>query len=127
MTSTGVGSLKVCSHLTFAFAFASRSPSKFNIASMETQTQMHRMGLNPFLTFYIEVDPNANPKCEHSIRATRLEPSDKLYIRLNNKCFKEDPVYSLCTDLIHFTMSNLLFKVVILFLEYPLYRVFVMM
>ena len=28
--------------------------------------------------------------------------------------------------LIHFTMSNLLFKVVILFLEYPLYRVFSM-
>ena len=41
--------LKVCSHLTFASAFA--STSKFNIASMETQTQMHRMGLNPFLTF----------------------------------------------------------------------------
>ena len=27
---------------------------KFNIASMETQTQMHRMGLNPFLTFSID-------------------------------------------------------------------------
>ena len=40
--------VKVCSHLTLA----STSPSKFNIASMETQT--HRMGLNPFLTFYID-------------------------------------------------------------------------
>ena len=55
---------KVCSHLTLAFAFASTSPSKFNIASMETQTQMHRMGLNPFLTFYIDGDANANVKCE---------------------------------------------------------------
>ena len=60
--------IKVCSHLTFAFAFASRSPSKFIIVSMETQTQMHRMGLNPFLTFYIDVDVNANAnvKCEHT-------------------------------------------------------------
>ena len=60
--------LKVCSHL----AFASTSPSKLNIASMETQTQMHRMGLNPFLTFYINtmlnVYANANVKCEHTIR-----------------------------------------------------------
>ena len=40
--------LKVCSHLTSAIAFASTSRSKFNIASMVTQTQMHRMGLNPF-------------------------------------------------------------------------------
>ena len=35
---------------------------------METQTQMHRVGLNPFLKFYIEamlnVDANANVKCE---------------------------------------------------------------
>ena len=64
-------SLKVCSHLTFAFA--SMSPSKFNIASMETQTQtqMHRMGLNPFMTFYItlNVDANANIKCEQPLKA----------------------------------------------------------
>ena len=64
--------LKVCSHLTFAFAFALMSPSKFNIASMETQTQMHRMGLNPFLTFYIvamlnvDANANANIKCEET-------------------------------------------------------------
>ena len=60
--------LKVCSHLAFAFAFASTSPSKFNIASMGTETQTHRMGLNPFLTFYIGVDANANAnvKCEHT-------------------------------------------------------------
>ena len=61
--------LKVRSHLTFAFA--STLPSKFNIASMETQT--HRMGLNPFLTFYIEVllnvdaDANANVKHQHTL------------------------------------------------------------
>ena len=30
------------------FAFASTSPSKFNVASMVTQTQTHRMDLNPF-------------------------------------------------------------------------------
>ena len=61
--------LKLCSHLTFAFVFASTSLSKFNIASMETQTQTHRMGLNPFLMFYIDVDANANAnvKCGHSI------------------------------------------------------------
>ena len=59
--------LKVCSHLTFASAFVSMSPSKFTIASMETQTQMHRMGLNPFLTFYIDVDANANVRCEHTL------------------------------------------------------------
>ena len=40
---------------------------------MEMQTEMHRMGLNPFLTFYIEamlnVDANANAKvkCEHTL------------------------------------------------------------
>ena len=58
--------LKVCSHLTSAFAFASTSPSKFNIASMETQTQTHRVGLNPFLMFYIDamlnIAANANIK-----------------------------------------------------------------
>ena len=59
--------LKVCSHLTFASTFASTSPSKFNIASMETQTQTHRMGLNPFLMFYIDVDANANVRCEHAL------------------------------------------------------------
>ena len=67
---------KVCSHLTFAFAFASTSP--FNISSMEMQTHMHRMGLNPFLTFYIDTvlnfdgdvdaNANANVKCEHTIK-----------------------------------------------------------
>ena len=37
---------------------------------METQTQMHRMGLNLFLTFYIDVDAkaNANVKCEHTLK-----------------------------------------------------------
>ena len=36
---------------------------------METQTQTHRMGLNPFLTFYIDVDTNAkaNVRCEHTL------------------------------------------------------------
>ena len=67
--------VKVCLHLTFAFAFASTSPSKFNIASMETQTQMHRMGLNPFLTFYIDVgaNANANVKCEHNLKNHKLK------------------------------------------------------
>ena len=49
---------------------------QFNIALMEMQTHMHRMGLNPFLTFYLDamlnfdgdVDANANDKCEHTIR-----------------------------------------------------------
>ena len=50
---------------------------KFNIVSMETQTQMHRMGLNPFLMFSIETmffdvdantNANANVKCEHSLK-----------------------------------------------------------
>ena len=61
--STGKG----CSHLTFAFAFA--SPSTFNIASMVTQRQTHRMGLNPFLTFYIDavLNVDANVKCEHTL------------------------------------------------------------
>ena len=66
--------VKLCEHSTFAFA--STSPSKFNIASMETQTQTHRMGLNPFLTFYIDamlnVDASAKVKCEHSSIHTRL-------------------------------------------------------
>ena len=39
---------------------------------METQTQMHRMGLNPFLMFYIDamlnINANANVKCEYTIR-----------------------------------------------------------
>ena len=42
---------------------------------METQTHMHRMGLNPFLMFYIDamlnfdgdVNANANVKCEHTL------------------------------------------------------------
>ena len=63
--------LKVCSHLTFAFAFASTSPSKFNTASMVTQTQTHRMGLNPFLKFYMDamsnIDANANVNCEQTL------------------------------------------------------------
>ena len=65
-----VVTLKVCSHLTFASAFASTSPSKFNIASMETQTQTHRMGLNPLLTFYFDVDANANVRCEHTLTSS---------------------------------------------------------
>ena len=65
---------KVYSHLTSAFAFGSTSPSKFIIVSMETQTQMHRMGLNPFLTFYIDAmlnidaNANANVKCEYTFK-----------------------------------------------------------
>ena len=53
------------------FAFASMSLSKSNIASIETQTKTHRKGLNPFLTFYIDVmlnvdaNTNINVKCEH--------------------------------------------------------------
>ena len=38
--------LMLCSHLTSAFA--STSPSKFNIASMVMQTKMQSMGQNPF-------------------------------------------------------------------------------
>ena len=67
--------VKVCSHMTFAFAFASTLPSKFNIASMEMQTQMHRMGLNPFWMFYIDVDANANVRCEHSFTLTQTQTS----------------------------------------------------
>ena len=50
---------------------------QFNIALMETQMHTHRMGMNPFLMFYIDtmlnldgdVDANAdaNVKCEHTI------------------------------------------------------------
>ena len=67
--------LKVYSLLTFAFTFASTSPSKFNIAPMETP-QRHRMGLDPFLTFYIDAmlnvdaNANANVECEHTITST---------------------------------------------------------
>ena len=43
---------------------------------MEMQTQTHRMGLNPFLTFYIDamlnVDANANIKCEHAINTSSV-------------------------------------------------------
>ena len=46
--------VNMCSHLTSAFAFASMSPSKFNIASMVMQTQTHRMGSEPIL--YINVN-----------------------------------------------------------------------
>ena len=59
--------------LTLTSAFASTSPSKFNIASMEMHTQTHRMGLNPFLTFYVDAmlnvdgDANVNVKCEHTL------------------------------------------------------------
>ena len=42
---------------------------------MEMQIQMHKMGLNPFLMFYIDAmlnfdsDVDANVKCEHTITA----------------------------------------------------------
>ena len=47
---------------------------------METQMHTHRMGLNPFLTFYIDamlnfdgdVDANANVKCEHTVTEVLL-------------------------------------------------------
>ena len=35
----------------------------FNVASMETQTQMHKMGLNPFCASDGDVDANASAKC----------------------------------------------------------------
>ena len=39
---------------------------------------MHRMGLNPFLTFYMlnfdgDIDANANVMCEHTITMSSLE------------------------------------------------------
>ena len=41
------------------------------LCQMEMQTQMHRICLNPFLTFYIHimlnVDANANVKCEQAL------------------------------------------------------------
>ena len=52
---------------------------------MEMQTHTHKMGLNPFLTFYIDAmlnfdgdgdvdaNANANVKCEHTIRLTHIE------------------------------------------------------
>ena len=59
-----------------AFVVASTSPSNCNIASMEMQTQMHGMVLNPFLTFYIEamlnVDANANVKCKQTFTFVQL-------------------------------------------------------
>ena len=55
---------KLCSHLTFTFAFASTSPSKFNIASMETQTQTHRMDPQFYIDAMLNIDANANVKCE---------------------------------------------------------------
>ena len=78
---------KVCSHLTFASAFVSTSPSKFNIASMETQTQTHRMGLNQFLTFYIDVDANANSnvRCEHTFMANCVVHREFLWPNVPNK------------------------------------------
>ena len=42
--SKAVFTLDVCVNITV----------KFNIVSMETQTQMHSMDLNPFLTFSID-------------------------------------------------------------------------
>ena len=50
-----------CSHVTYAFASTSNSPSKFNIASMVTQMHMQRVGSDPFLTF----DANAHLKYEY--------------------------------------------------------------
>ena len=62
---------------------------------METQTYMHRMGLNPFLTFYIDTmlnfdgdvdaNTNANVKCEHTI--TRI-----CFVACNLGFFFEIPV-----------------------------------
>ena len=79
-----IKTIKVCSHLTFASAIVSTSPSKFNIASMETQTRMHRMGLNPILTFYIDVDANANAniRCEHTLIISCLLGKRTVYNRL---------------------------------------------
>ena len=63
--------LRLCSHLTSAFA--STPPSKFNIASMVTQTQ--RMGLNPlsastfrllFIMLSFDGDANTDVKCEQA-------------------------------------------------------------
>ena len=49
---------------------------------MVTQTQTHRLGLNPFLTFYIDamlnfdgdVDANANVKCEQTFTVETKKP-----------------------------------------------------
>ena len=49
-TVTLAACVMLCSHLTSAFASTSMSPSKFNIASLFTQTQRQRWGLNPFST-----------------------------------------------------------------------------
>ena len=59
---------------------------------METQTQTQRMGLNPFLTFYIDAmlnvgaNANANVKCEHTFS-----------ININvNVCVKFALTFALC-------------------------------
>ena len=60
----------LCSHLTSAFAFVSMSLSKFNIASMVTQTKMQRMGYSLLqCSFDSDVDANANVdvKCEQTL------------------------------------------------------------
>ena len=54
-------------HLMFTFVFASTSPSKFNIASMEKQTQMHRMDPQFYIDAMLNVDTNVNIKCEHTM------------------------------------------------------------
>ena len=46
---------KVCSHLMSAFAFVSTSPSKFNIASMVTQTQNAQNGSEPILCINVNL------------------------------------------------------------------------
>ena len=50
---------------------------------MEMQIQTHRMGLNPFLTFYIDAmliidaNANANVECEHTLNQNRVKnPAD---------------------------------------------------
>ena len=49
-------SLKVCTRVCVCV----NVNVKLNIVSMETKTQTHRMGLNPFLTFYIDAMLNTD-------------------------------------------------------------------
>ena len=75
----------LCSHLTSAFASMSMSPSpsKCNIASMVTQTQMQRLGLNSFFCINVCVaidtmlnsdgDANAGPNKNQRISGKTLK------------------------------------------------------
>ena len=62
---------------------------------------------SPPVTLQGHIPPGTSAECGStvgSLRVARLEQvahrfgNNKLYISLNNKCFKVYPVYSLCTD-----------------------------